>query len=136
MTDIPKATREEIAKYKDQDLDTLFSIVDLIRSSKESVLYLPGNEVERGQAHFDMWVPLLRHRICKDWNYCAKRNDPDLQDDVTLIAGVADAIASVVIGFPPVLISTILVKKGLTAFCGCRESEMKTAKKGEGIGEQ
>ena len=123
MKAIPESKRQEIQRYLSHDLDTLYSTLDLIRSAKESMLYLPGNEVSRGIAKFKELVPLLRRKVCKEWDYCAKRHDPELQDTVSLVAVIADVIAALSLGFPPVLIATILLKKGLTSFCGCRRTE-------------
>lgn len=111
--------RKEIERYLDQDEDTLYSILDLVRSSETSMAYMPGNEVDRGKALFSDLEPRLRQAICDDWNFCAKRHDPELQDTLTLITGISDIIAGLTIGFPPVLITVIMVKKGLTSFCNC-----------------
>jgi hypothetical protein len=121
VSDVPERTREEIISYLGHDLDTLYALLDLARSSEEAVLYAPGLEVERGKRQLLELVPTLRRSICQDWGYCSKRNEPDLQDNITVIAAVSDVIATAVIGFPPVLIATILVKKGLTAFCRCED---------------
>jgi hypothetical protein len=128
MRTIPEPQRQEIEQYISQDLDTLYSVLDLIRSSQEPVSYLPGNEIVRGIAKFDEFVPLLRQKVCEEWDFCTKRNDPELSDTINLAAEIADIIATSIIGFPPTLISTILVKKGLTAFCMCRENQKKQEK--------
>lgn len=120
MKDIPEETRSEINKYLAQDFETLYSTLDLIRSSKEGVHYLPGKEIERGSAIFQRLEPLLRKKVCQEWNYCAKRHDSELQETVTLVAAIADVISVLTIGFPPFLISSILVKKGLAKFCECK----------------
>ena len=97
----------------------LYSILDLVRSSKTSVVHAPGHEAERGESLFHSFVPQLRKRLCDEWKFCERRHDSDLMDTVNLIAGVADVIAGLTIGFPPVIFATILVKKGLASFCSC-----------------
>ena len=123
---IPKNIKAEIDKYINEDIDTLYSIVDLIRSSKEpGLMYLPGNEVSRAKAYLEKFKNKLKIKICEEWLYCKKRNDPELQDSVNLVAGVADIISSISFGVPPVLVSTILVKKGLNKLCNCDSEENK-----------
>jgi len=125
MKQISESQRLEIQQYLSQDIDILYSTLDLISSAEKSGLYhMPGNEKLRGIAKFKELVPLLRQKVCVEWNYCAKRNDPELQDTVNLVAAIADIVATLSIGFPPTLIAAILLKKGLTSFCGCRKSEI------------
>lgn len=125
MSNISESRRKEIERYIVHDLDVLYATIDLISSSKEPVLYCPGNEITRGLAKFNELAPILRGKICKEWDYCGKRHDLDLNERVDLVAMVADVIAGLTIGFPPVLISVILVKIGLTTFCQCQEIEKK-----------
>lgn len=61
----------------------------------------------------------IRERICVEWDFCTRRNDGKLTDYVDLITGVADAIASICIGVPPFLLSTILIRLGLAQYCDC-----------------
>ena len=63
----------------------------------------------------------LKRKICEEWDQCSKRNDPNLQDTVNLIATIADVICNITFGFPPILIATIIVKKGINSFCGCKK---------------
>jgi hypothetical protein len=113
------AQRQDIETFLALDLEGLFAILDLVRSSSEHVLYAPGPEAKRGEATFNALRNQLHRRICVEWKFCEKRHDPSLADTVNLVAGIADVIASVTIGFPPVLIATILTKKGLSSFCDC-----------------
>ena len=125
MKKISESQRLEIQQYLSQDIDILYSTLDLISSAEQKGRYhMPGDEKLRGIAIFKELVPLLRQKVCVEWNYCAKRNDPDLQDTVNLVAAIADVVATFCIGFPPTLIATILIKKGLTSFCGCKRTEI------------
>jgi hypothetical protein len=112
--------RSDIDRFLSQDIDTLLSTLSLLESSKtEGLKYLPGQELEQGKKIFDSLSTQLYQKICVDWEFCKKRNDPDLSDTVNLVATIMDILSSMTLGFPPVLIATILTKKGLTKFCGC-----------------
>lgn len=90
-----------------------------------------------GQGHFyaDLTVRLfsvlwfaeqcdyLDTLICKQWDYCRRRDEEQLQDKVQLCAAVADVIASSTIGIPPFSIAVLLVRLGLASFCGCGEQK-------------
>ena len=131
MNPIPESQQQEIQLYLSQDLDTLYSTLDLICSAEKTSLYRPGDEVSRGIAIFNKLTAFLRQKVCVEWNYCAKRNNPEIQDNVTLVAAIMDIISSKIIGFPPVLIATILIKIGLTYFCGCTSAEITNEKQSD-----
>lgn len=118
---IQESTKKEIEQYWAQDLETLYSIIDLISSSEKTVQYLPGNEIVRGIAKFKELTPILKKKVCVEWDFCGKKDNSGIQDTITLIAEIADIIAAPSLGFPPTLIATILAKKGLSAFCHCEE---------------
>ena len=61
----------------------------------------------------------LYQKICFDFKYCEKRSESHRNDQICLVAGIADAISTLTIGIPTILFVTILFKLGLDAFCGC-----------------
>jgi hypothetical protein len=81
---------------------------------------MPDQELEHGRTIFNNLRDDLYGKVCVDWEFCKRRHDPDLSDTVNLGAALIDVIAALSIGFPPALISTILIKKGLTKFCDCK----------------
>jgi len=115
-----KKRRGENEKFLSQDLDTLLSTLSLIESSKvEGLKYLPGQEIEQGTQIFESIRDFLYQKVCVEWQFYKKRNDPDLNDTVNLTATMIDTISTPTLRFPPVLIASILVKEGLSKFCGC-----------------
>lgn len=118
---MPTNKIDEIEEFLSQDIETLYEILDLLSSSEKNIRYSPGNEKDRGKDYFEDIISSLNKKICNEWEFCKKRNDPDFQDTVNLISTVADVIASMSIGVPPVLVSTILFKKGLVKFCKCEK---------------
>lgn len=120
MKRIDPRTRTSIEKHLAQDIDSLLCTLSLIESSKqEGMKYLPGQELEQGRSILANLKNDLYRKICVEWRFCQRRHDPELADTVNLVAALMDVVVTMGIGFPPVLISTILVKKGLTEFCGC-----------------
>lgn len=67
----------------------------------------------------------IKQRICVEWDYCGKRNDPELTQTANLVAAIADALLAFLVRSPIVVatIATILVRKGLNAYCNCAQTE-------------
>ena len=74
----------------------------------------------------DTWQKIaapLRQRICNEWNWCDVRQDARFENDYDLAIVIFTVLSSRVLNLPLdvdlVLISAILVKRGLDTFCGC-----------------
>jgi hypothetical protein len=98
--------------YLDRPLDDLMA---------ELELYDPAS---KGPA--DVWNKIagpLRQRLCVEWGYCTVRQDARWEDDLTLALAVVAALSEPVLRLPIeanlLLITAIVVKRGLDAFCGC-----------------
>ncbi len=134
MKSIESKTRAEIEKYLSHDMASLLCTLSLIESSKkEGLKYLPGQELEQGRRIFRALEKRLFQKVCKEWQFCLRRHDPEIADTVNLVAAIMDVVVTLHLGFPAVLISTILVKKGLTAFCGCDENSAPSATQQKGL---
>jgi hypothetical protein len=116
-----KDRQTEIERYNALDLEVLYSLLDFLDSSRETIAHAPGGEAERGRNFFESLLPQLRTNVCVRWRFCERQHDPHMMDTVNLVAAVADVVSSLTLGFPPILIATILVKKGLAGFCKCAE---------------
>ncbi|MEX0811668.1 MAG: hypothetical protein WD048_05580 [Chitinophagales bacterium] len=126
VKDIPK---ESIKLYVNHDIELLYSILSFSVAHDEDTLYSPKDDVNRALQLLQGIEDKLKSKICKEWKYCIKRHDPDLQDTITLIGTLSDVIATTVIGLPPTLISIILFKKGLNTFCKCDPHKKPTKQK-------
>jgi hypothetical protein len=98
--------------YLDRPLDDLMG---------ELELYDPAS---KGPA--DVWNKVagpLRQRLCVEWGYCTVRQDARWADDLDLAVAVFSVLASHALCLPIpadlALVATIVVKRGLDAFCGC-----------------
>ena len=62
-------------------------------------------------------------RLCDEWNWCEVRQDNRFENDVALGLAVFAALTTRTLNLPinvdMMLISAIVVKRGLDAFCGC-----------------
>lgn len=109
-----------IEHYYSEDLETLYRIVGEIDSRvSEGERRVFKDIAINGKNYLKSIEGQLYNKVCIEWNCCERLSNTDYSDDIELIAAIADAIASVTIGFPPALIATILVKKGLRQFCRC-----------------
>ena len=58
-----------------------------------------------------------------EWDWCRVRQDARFDDDVTLAAAVLGVLAARTLDLPVpadlLLLSAIVVKRGLDALCGC-----------------
>ncbi|MCY7275906.1 MAG: hypothetical protein LH702_19750 [Phormidesmis sp. CAN_BIN44] len=124
---IPEEYKQEIEEYLSLDENLLYSLIPPYL--EEGRLYSPEGQIEEGKRKFDELKPSLYENICINWDCCSKIDAPALQDNINLIATLADivAVASSSIGIPPFIIATILVKIGLRRFCKCRERNAEKA---------
>jgi hypothetical protein len=87
----------------------------------ELCLYAPA---ERSPA--DVWAKIagpVRQRLCMEWNYCEVRQDARWADDLDLALVVLGVLAERTLNLPfavdLTLVTAIVVRRGLDAFCGC-----------------
>jgi hypothetical protein len=106
------SNRSELQAYLDRPLDDLMD---------ELSLYAP---TERSPA--DVWAKIagpVRQRLCVEWDYCTVRQDARWADDLDLAMVVLGELSARALNLPVqadlLLVSTIVVKRGLDALCGC-----------------
>jgi len=83
--------------------------------------YPPLAEMRRA---LDEWLhemhDSLYNLICVEWDYCSRRQDEELQDDIALAAWLAEILASAALKVPlPIGVAVIMVQRDLDRFCGC-----------------
>lgn len=72
---------------------------------------------EKGQFLLSrVWCQILRY-ICLEWRYYEKHFASNLQDTVQLVSTLADILVTLQLGIPPVVVSVLLVRRGLTGIC-------------------
>ena len=68
----------------------------------------------------------LRKSVCEDFDWPSKRDNPEFDDTINLIATIADAIAVHITSVPPILISVLLFKRGLDSLCHSNGTRLDT----------
>ena len=73
----------------------------------------------------DTWAKVagpLRQRLCVEWNWPQVRQDARFDDDLTLAVAVVGVLAAHTLDLPVhadlLLLSALVVKRGLDALCG------------------
>lgn len=79
----------------------------------------PAGQQETGKHIFINVQTSLHARLCDEWDLCAKLNNENVKDAADVVIVVGDVIAAHVVGLPPFLIASLLVKIGLRKFCKC-----------------
>jgi hypothetical protein len=112
-------TLKDAARYVSMNEESLFASIPPFLLEYAGERFSPDGAAGAGKTFFEKNLPIFHKCVCIDWHYCEHRTDPDLQDTVTLVAVLADAISVVCGGVPPCLVSALLVKKSLNRFCNC-----------------
>ena len=123
MCNISEEKRRYIEYLLGKELDELYVLVAQSEPAFSDRMFSPEEARTKGEAHVNSLLDPLRRKICKEWNYCNRRHDPNLADTVTLVATVSDLILSVVGGIPATMIAVVMAKKGLNTFCECDSNE-------------
>jgi hypothetical protein len=111
--------RERIPKYVELDEENLYSVLATYAEELSGAVFDPARQREAGRKIFEKLEPGLRAQLCDEWGLCAKLEDASVKDATSLVVVVGDVISAGVIGFPPFLIASLLVKIGLRRFCKC-----------------
>lgn len=118
--------RREIEGLESKTEDQLLGIL-ADQHPKYRTLRLSSTEKAKvGRQIMEKLHKQLFDKICVEWGYCKRRHDPSFQDHVSLAATIADLIATISIGVPPVTVAVLLVKWRLASFCKCDEDVSTT----------
>jgi hypothetical protein len=111
--------RAKIEELLSLPADGLFSILPAYSPEYEHTSFAPEGQLKAGRQIFERLRARLHQLVCIEWDYCEKRRSDKYQDPVVLVASVADVISASLTGVPPFVVSTLLVKIGLSRFCEC-----------------
>ncbi|MEM8610647.1 MAG: hypothetical protein AAGF93_01420 [Cyanobacteria bacterium P01_H01_bin.105] len=124
---ITQSELDEIEQFLTLDEEDLYGLIPVyLRDyTLERAFHSPSlddsSETEKGKKIFQSVRDPIHEKLCQDWNLCEKIDDPNLGDQMNLVVTLADIISPMVIGLPPFLISSILIKMGLRKFCNCSQ---------------
>jgi hypothetical protein len=114
-----ESERRELERLLAADEDELYVLLAQTDPATGGALFAPGEARRVGRLRFDQLLEPVRQRICVEWDYCARRHDPELSDAVTLAAAVMDVISTVVGGIPAATVAALVIKRGLSSVCAC-----------------
>ena len=105
----------DVQRYLNQSLDDLLEELALYREQAT------GGPLRSPADGWNKLVPALHRRVCVEWNWCERRQDARLEEQIALATLVSQIVAPEAQAWqvPAALIGVILVKKGLDAFCCC-----------------
>lgn len=126
MANISDFEKQEIGRYLKWDDKKLFRELDRYYGASS-----PGGQRAsyrfrgRGRVWFSELLPKLQAFVCDEWNYQAKKDDPEIQDKETLIVALGDALSPLLqrnpfptgAQVPNYLVAAILVNSGLDQLC-------------------
>jgi hypothetical protein len=117
MSVSPQARRNEIQRYMALDVEELYAVIPAYLPEYDGVLFSPQGQISAGKRYIESLSGKLRKSVCEDFDWPSKRDNAEFDDTLNLIAAVADVIAVHITSVPPVLISVLLVKRGLDRLC-------------------
>ena len=119
LREISDSERKEIEGYLRLGEDDLYALLSSAASEGGGHVFSEPGQESGGRQAFEDLQEFLHNQLCQEWNLCAKIDDPVLSDNINLATAIADALAPFLIGFPPFVIASILIKIGVRKFCQC-----------------
>jgi len=112
---------KEINFFLNKDEQELYTILSSYSTNQVEIRELVPEETnEKGEKEFSKIEQILFNKICIEWGYCKQLQKQTFKENENLIIAILDIVSSLTIGFPPTLITAILLKKGLKNFCSCK----------------
>lgn len=119
IRDFAPGERERAEKYLLLSEDQLYSLIPPHLPEYEGTFFSPEGQREAGQKWFASVRSRLEQTVCEEWQMCRRIDDPDFEDAAKLVVVIGDAASTVVVGVPPVLVASIIVRMGVRNFCDC-----------------
>lgn len=132
---ISEEMMDEVNKLIDLDEDELFTLLgaqisaletptNLLMSSQSNTEEKNKQDNKNGRISYNLFEEKLKKIICDDWEYCKKKekyneNLDTINDLMPFVIGGFGLIeVGVMAGFP-MLLSVIVIKRGINEFCNC-----------------
>lgn len=119
MRNISEEERQRIENLLSKEIVELYMLIAQTDPAYSDVFFTPREAYTKGQESMNRLSKQLYQKICVEWNYCHRRHDTDLSDNMLLVAGVSDLILGIVGEIPATIIAVLIIKKGLNRFCKC-----------------
>jgi hypothetical protein len=126
MAEASDFEKQEILRYLKWDRKRLFRELDRYYGASS-----PGGQRAsyrfkgKGRVWFNELMPKLQEFVCEEWDYLARKEEPELQESEALVAALGEAISPLVERnpfptgslAPTNLVAAILVNSGLDQLC-------------------
>jgi hypothetical protein len=110
--------KQQICYYSSLSENSLFSLIPEYLPEYQNLILAPENLVEIGKTYFQMHIDEFRNLVCKEFNWPMRRKDPRFNDELNLVASIADLIIlNLHLVVPPIIIAVLLIKIGLDKLC-------------------
>ena len=116
--------KEIIRKYLSTSLDDLLVSTGriLLVHATEADVFMASTEprkssINRAHEFIDAKWELLRKKLCQELNIKQKIESGKYENEIQLIAIIADAIASINLILPPFTLAVIITKMGIDKLC-------------------
>ena len=114
------AENDEIRKLLQSNINDLYQQVGLAQASSEGVFFSSTEAAERGKEFFNSLRGWLYEKVCVQWEFCSRKDDPKFADAVAFVVALSDAIVAQFGSVPSTLLAALVFKHGLANFCSCR----------------
>jgi len=127
MADKREVEKSQIEKFLSWDRKKLFRELDRYYGASSPGGRRASYRVKgKGRVWFNEALPKLQEFVCGEWDYEARKKDPELQDQVGLTLALADALSSLLernpfptgAQVPAPLVAAMLVQYELERLCG------------------
>jgi hypothetical protein len=97
---------EELRTLLQKDVDELYVLLAQSDPAHQETMFSAEEARAEGRRIMERLSGSLHRRVCTEWRYCEKRDAALFSDSLTLTAGVADIIITVVGGIPAGTVAT------------------------------
>jgi hypothetical protein len=126
MVDEAELERTQMEKYLSWDQKRLFRELDRYYGASSPGGRRASYRVKgKGRVWFNEALSKLQEFVCEEWDYAARKKDPELEEPVALALALAEAIAPSLERIPlptggqvpPPLAAALLIQSDLEALC-------------------
>ena len=111
--------RSEFEYYDGLSLDALEVFIGRATQVEEGIQLAPETSRDLARRLLSEGREAARRRICMEWDWPGKRQDPRFEDRAQLGVAIADLVVGLFKGPPVLSVAALLMKLGLDQLCGC-----------------
>ena len=113
---ISTAEHDQIERLLELPEDRLLTLIGYSIPETAGVLFSPEEAQGRAERWLSEMLEKHREKICEAYEKLSAREE--YKDDVTVVSGLADLLASLALGVGGFTVAALLVLRGLRKLCG------------------